>query len=263
MQLLLPLSINKDTILLPLRFLIFVLNTTIIFFGTVIFAANAATYLNKTRVVMSQDEQEVTFSIVNSGEQPALIQLWIDNDQIHARPEKVKSPFVIIPPIFKVGSKESRTVLVKRIDNSEDSIENTESLYWLNVLEIPPKITKFEGRNEMQMAIRTRVKFFYRPSLISDYTANKSIENLKNEITNCMNQKCLRISNKSPIHINLLKIKTNNGNVYDDMKNDGLISPFGTIDIILKESTPIDSFELYWIDDFGVVNVTKKELIMY
>ncbi|UVZ93284.1 fimbrial biogenesis chaperone [Enterobacter hormaechei] len=210
---------------------------------------------------MSERDKEVTFSVINTGDQPALIQLWIDNDQIHERPEKINTPFVILPPIFKVGSNETRTVLVKRIDSSEGVTPNSELLYWLNVLEIPPKVTKFDNRNEMQMAIRTRVKLFFRPSLAEDYTTDQSIEKLTYEIITRNGDKLLRLLNKSPIHVTLLKVRTDSGIIYDSLQNDGLINPFSFIDISLKNDETINSFEIYWVDDFGVIKVTKNDFI--
>ncbi|WP_250862581.1 fimbria/pilus periplasmic chaperone, partial [Caballeronia sp. INML3] len=40
-----------------------------------------------------------------------------------------------------------------------------ESIFYLNVLEVPPKPTGDEASaNQLQLAFRTRIKFFYRPS---------------------------------------------------------------------------------------------------
>lgn len=39
-----------------------------------------------------------------------------------------------------------------------------ETLYWLNVLEIPPKAPEAEGKNVLQFAFRHRLKLFHRPA---------------------------------------------------------------------------------------------------
>ncbi|HGA3108489.1 TPA: molecular chaperone [Enterobacter hormaechei] len=247
--------------MLPLKFLAILLNVPLVLFATVIFGANAATYLNKTRVVMSQHDEEVTFSVINTDDKPALIQLWIDDDKLHTRPEEIKSSFVIIPPIFKLGSKETRTVLVKRIGDYVESKQKVESLYWLNVLEVPPIVTPFEKRNEIQMAIRTRVKLFYRPGSNGEHKIDESIEKLKYEITDCQSNKCLKLYNNSPIHLTFLKVKTNDSNIYDKLPNDGLINPFSTMEIQLKKGVKVNEFDIYWIDDFGVINITKNDVV--
>lgn len=43
--------------------------------------------------------------------------------------------------------------------------QDRESLFWFNVLEIPPKSKNVdkENLNQLQLAFRTRIKFFFRP----------------------------------------------------------------------------------------------------
>lgn len=43
--------------------------------------------------------------------------------------------------------------------------QDRESLFWFNVLEIPPKSKAKEGEslNQLQLAFRTRIKLFFRP----------------------------------------------------------------------------------------------------
>ncbi|HGJ5875514.1 MAG TPA: molecular chaperone [Arsenophonus sp.] len=42
-----------------------------------------------------------------------------------------------------------------------------ESVFYLNVLDIPPKPTNLKTKNTLQLALRTRIKLFYRPQNIS------------------------------------------------------------------------------------------------
>ncbi|SUV88436.1 chaperone protein [Bordetella pertussis] len=42
-----------------------------------------------------------------------------------------------------------------------------ESVFWLNVLEVPPKATPEEGHGVLQLTIRSRLKLFYRPKGLS------------------------------------------------------------------------------------------------
>jgi chaperone protein EcpD len=43
--------------------------------------------------------------------------------------------------------------------------QDRETLYWFNVLEIPPKskAANDENLNQLQLAFRTRIKFIFRP----------------------------------------------------------------------------------------------------
>ncbi|GLK87073.1 hypothetical protein GCM10017655_01350 [Pseudomonas turukhanskensis] len=50
-----------------------------------------------------------------------------------------------------------------------------ESVYWLNVLEIPPKPTGKEAEeNHLQFRYRTRIKLFYRPEGLAGTSAEAS-----------------------------------------------------------------------------------------
>ncbi|MEK5790296.1 fimbria/pilus periplasmic chaperone, partial [Acinetobacter johnsonii] len=46
--------------------------------------------------------------------------------------------------------------------------KDKETLWWLNLLEIPPVVAnqKNEGQNVLQLAMQSRIKLFYRPTAI-------------------------------------------------------------------------------------------------
>ena len=70
-----------------------------ILFVTLLFAfcsqASAATYINFTRLILNENEREVTFRIKNEGDNAVLMQLWTDRDNIMDKPESIKAPFMI------------------------------------------------------------------------------------------------------------------------------------------------------------------------
>ena len=41
--------------------------------------------------------------------------------------------------------------------------QDRESLFWFNVLEVPPKAKDGDSQNVLQLAFRTRIKMFFRP----------------------------------------------------------------------------------------------------
>ena len=42
--------------------------------------------------------------------------------------------------------------------------QDRESLFWFNVLEVPPKAKDGDSQNVLQLAFRTRIKMFFRPN---------------------------------------------------------------------------------------------------
>nr|ALG88543.1 Chaperone protein EcpD precursor [Pectobacterium carotovorum] len=126
-----------------------------------------------TRFVYPEKEREITIKIDNVGDKPSLVQVWIDAGDPDSTPEKAKVPFTITPPINRIGGGKSQTL--RMIYTGGTLPDNKESLFWLNVLEIPA--TNKDEQNQLRMAVRSRIKIFYRPQGLagSANQAGKSI----------------------------------------------------------------------------------------
>ncbi|MDE1180339.1 fimbria/pilus periplasmic chaperone [Paraburkholderia sp.] len=124
--------------------------------------AHASVTIGATRVVYPLDQREVTIKLNNDSREPSLVQVWMDEGNADAKPGEVKVPFVITPPIFRMEAQKSQTLRV--IYSGEAVPQDRESVYWLNVLDIPPKAAAKAEVNTLQMAFRTRIKVFVRPA---------------------------------------------------------------------------------------------------
>lgn len=121
--------------------------------------AFAGIVITGTRVVYPAGEREVMVKIDNKGNQPVLAQSWVDDGDADATPETAKAPFTITPPVNRVNAGKGQTL--RLMYTGEALPTDKESVFWLNVLEIPP-INKAK-QNKLQMAFRSRIKVFYRP----------------------------------------------------------------------------------------------------
>ncbi|MCP6324282.1 fimbria/pilus periplasmic chaperone, partial [Klebsiella pneumoniae] len=74
-----------------------------------------------------------------------------------------------------------------------------ESVFWLNVLDVPPQ-PQGEGGNFMQFAIRTRVKLFYRPVGLPGSAAD-AIEQVSWRLSGGDSGRVLRATNASAFHV--------------------------------------------------------------
>lgn len=121
-----------------------------------------------TRVVFPAKDGEVTLRLTNEGEQPALVEAWIDRGNPQSTPDSVEVPFLITPPLFRMDAHQGQSLRI--VSTHEPLPTDRESLFWLNVLEVPPKPTGPEvaGKNLLQLAVRSRLKLFYRPSGLAD-----------------------------------------------------------------------------------------------
>ncbi|MFW2746387.1 fimbria/pilus periplasmic chaperone, partial [Acinetobacter baumannii] len=133
-------------------------------------AAQAEIVIHGTRVIYPSDAREVTLQVSNNGSKPALVQAWIDDGNAKSTPDEANVPFIITPPISRVEPSKGQTLRITALPNASQLNQNKESVFWLNVLDIPPRPEgKKQENNEvltnnfLQLAIRSRIKFFYRP----------------------------------------------------------------------------------------------------
>jgi chaperone protein EcpD len=129
-------------------------------------SAQAGMTIHGTRVVYPGESKEVSLSMTNDGSTPRLVQVWIDDGDPAARPRTTRAPFVVTPPMGRVDPGKGQTIRI--IFKGGDIAPDREHVFWLNVLEVPPKPKARVGdeasHNIMQVAVRSRIKLFYRPT---------------------------------------------------------------------------------------------------
>jgi P pilus assembly chaperone PapD len=163
-------------------------------------AAQATVVMNSTRYIYTADAKEITVKVSNVGKLPALTQAWIDNGDEKATPEHVDVPFNLTPPIARVEAGKSQTL---RISHAGDPLpKDRESLFWINVLEVPPKPVEDEV-NKIQLAFRYRLKMFYRPDGLPG-SADASADKLS---WRRAADGGLSVSNATPYHVTLNEVR--------------------------------------------------------
>ncbi|WP_233201069.1 fimbrial biogenesis chaperone [Chromobacterium alticapitis] len=195
--------------------------------------AMANVVITGTRVVYNSDAREVTIKLNNPGKEPALVQAWTDRGNAKSTPDTADAPFVIMPPIFRVDPGKSQTL---RMTFTQEALpQDRESLFWLNVLDVPPLPQKAgEASNFLQIAFRSRLKIFYRPTGLPgspDEAADKVDWKL---VKNASGKGyALRGHNGSPFHVSFnLTALLWNGREY---KSDGgMIAPQASEDFELN-----------------------------
>lgn len=197
------------------------MNRIPIFIAIILFAmgkAESSIQLNGTRVVYPAGEREVSFSMVNNGSEARLIQSWVDTGDIRENPDNSTAPFMITPPMVRVDAGKGQTLRI--VFTGQNIAQDKESVFWLNVLEIPPKpkLSNNEGENYVQMAIRSRIKIFYRPQGLDgkpENAAEKLIWKMRMDnnkvIMKCINDTAYNVSfsdislKNSPVNRNVSK----------------------------------------------------------
>lgn len=168
--------------------------------------AHASVVITGTRVIFPGASREVSIKLDNNGKAPALVQTWMDTGNEKAAPESIKVPFVLTPSIFRLDPGKGQTL--RMVYTGEPLPADKESLFWLNVLEIPPKARNDDGTNKIQLAFRSRIKVMYRPEGLPG-TPEDAARQLTWEIVHREGAKGyeLAVSNPSPYIVNLGSIE--------------------------------------------------------
>ncbi|TNH44908.1 fimbrial biogenesis chaperone [Photorhabdus luminescens] len=218
-----------------------------ILLGITTLSAHANIVINTTRVIYPANNKEVSVQLLNAGDQPSLVQSWIDDGDPNSTPETAKVPFLLTPPVVKIEGNNGQQLRIKYINSNLPA--DRESLFYLNVLDIPPVAENIGDKNIMQIAIRTRIKFFYRPDKLS--ISPKQIQQhiaLKRE----GNQ--LKLENSSPYFMNVVGLKS--ADTQPNLLNEGtIIKPFSSHSFSTNEKVKAgDKLTLAIVDDFGAIN---------
>jgi chaperone protein EcpD len=129
--------------------------------GLCIGSSQASVVIGGTRVVYPAQDKDVTIKLTNEGTRPALVQVWLDAGDEKSTPDTAKVPFTVSPPVFRMDAGKGQAM---RVMYTQEALPtDRESLFWVNVLEVPPKAADGDERNLLQFAFRTRIKLFFRP----------------------------------------------------------------------------------------------------
>ncbi|POT55721.1 fimbrial assembly protein [Citrobacter amalonaticus] len=175
----------------------------LVLFTTVLFPLNALAdvVINGTRIVFNAKDKESVVQLKNQGNNPYLLQLWIDDGNADARPGNVTVPFLITPPVVRIDPAKGQAVRIMATNPALP--QDRESVFWFNMLEIPPKAQASKsGKTHMQLAFRTRIKMFYRPDNLQS-TPLQAYKELKISLQG----NNLKVKNESPYHVTFSKIE--------------------------------------------------------
>lgn len=169
--------------------------------------AQADIVINATRVIYAEQSGEETVHLTNKGSNPLLVQAWLDTGDARAGPGAAADiPFAITPPVARIDPEKEQTLRVFKIKKSLPT--DRESLFWFNILEIPPAPPQsaVDGKSSLQMTFRTRIKFFYRPTALP-VTPEQSYESLSFRVKKTPETFAVRLDNPSPYYINFSKLE--------------------------------------------------------
>lgn len=226
--------------------------------------ARANIVLGGTRLIYPGGEREVTLPLSNKGATPALVQSWMDDGATDSTPENSTAPFLIMPPITRIEGQASQTLRI--LYNGTALPEDRESLFWLNVLEIPPVTPGSKDKNNLLVAIQSRIKVFYRPAKLS-MPLHEAAKHLKWKLLNEGGKWILHCRNTSGLHISFGSVHVARaGKVFSNKDGIYMVAPGGqqTFDVQAETASvlPVKDGEVQfdYINDYGALKTVNSAL---
>lgn len=162
---------------------------------------SASVIINQTRVIYPSNANNVTVQLLNKSRTVHLVQSWIDDGNPEARPEDIRVPLLVTPPVVKINANGGQSLKISVAGSTEKLPKDRESVFYLNVLDVPP-MPDNKDANYMQVALRNRIKLFWRPNGLAlsqkDIPEHVSLSKSK-EGKSCIN-------NNTPYYLTIVQI---------------------------------------------------------
>ena len=203
-------------------------------------------HLGSTRVIYKPSSNGSTLSVFNNQDYPMLVQ-----SEVLAEDKKGKAPFVVTPPLFRLDAHQSSRIRIVRTGGVFP--EDRESLQWLCVKGIPPKIgdswaddksrNKSDDRVSLQInfSVNACIKLIIRPDSVKGHPEDVAGSIIWQKAGNKLIGK-----NPTPFYMNLSDLSIGEKKV----ESYQYIAPFSTYEY----NAPLKSSgNVYWkvITDYG------------
>jgi len=185
--------------------------------------AAANVLVGGTRVILREVDREASISIKNTGKRPFIVQAWLDI----ADGDKSRVPLFASPPLSRLDAGKENLLRIMRVPG--DLPADRESLFWLNVKEIPERAAE---ENALQIAMRTRIKVFYRPQKLPGTSYEAPAQLTWQLVQAPGSAPMLRVTNPSAYHVTFYQIDVNGRELDFDTR---MIPPHDEVRYALKD----------------------------
>ena len=207
--------------------------------------AHAGLIAQGTRVVFPASEREVTLRVSNTSGTPVLAQAWIDDGRQDVPPEELQVPFSVTPAVTRVDPNGGAVLRIAYLKAPLPT--DRESLFWLNILEVPPRDE--DENNALQFSFRSRFKLFFRPSQL------KSVDSAAGKLQ-------WKVNNPTPYYVSFASVELIiDGRVMSVGK--GMVAPFSTKEFDWQgnpKNMEAASVRYEVINDYGGRNTLDRAL---
>ena len=202
----------------------------------------AAVNVDRTRLVFAANDIAQSLTLANDSVTPRLLQVWTDAGETASSPDNSRTPLVVLPPVFKMQPDELRTLRVM-LSSRRSLPEDRESLFWLNIYQIPPELSATKSATrKLVLPLRLRLKVFIRPTGLKAPTANDE-QKLRFSIAS----QGITITNPTPWYMSLTVTATKGIRIGYIM-----LAPYERRDVVLSQAPAVGTTVNYAvINDSG------------
>ena len=165
--------------------------------------SQAALTLSGTRVVFDSDKRSTSLIIANPSNRTFAVQTWVNTAADDAT---TAVPLIPSPPLFRLNPGKEQHVQINGLPNTLPM--DRESLFYFNVQEIPQ--ADADNNNVLNIALRTRIKLFYRPHQLKDNPVAR-LKELQWSIKTVGGQSQLIVNNPTPFHVSFNRLEVTDG----------------------------------------------------
>lgn len=201
--------------------------------------------LSSTRLVFEGDKKEASITVRNAGKDELLIQSWLDSNKSGSASASI--PFAVTPPLARMAG-DSRQVLRVLFQGSGVPTDK-ESVFWLNVQEIPQASA---APNTLQLAVRQRIKLFYRPVGLSGVPKDAA-GSVTWQVEGQGKSSGVRVNNPTQYHVSVADLHVKGSGYTSAPVNSFMVAPGETKTIAVPDIPAAGSLTLsaQSINDYG------------
>ena len=240
---------------------------------TLILGVSTATFggviISGTRHIYPEQHREISIQVTNDDlNSPRLVQVWLDRGRA---PELSDVPFSLAPPVFRIDAGKGQ--VVRLVYTREPLPLDRESLFWLNVLEVPPRLTDAapEGtRNYLRFAFRIRTKVFFRPAQLPG-KPDDAIAQLRWSLRRGPQGTLLQVDNPSAYHVTFHEVALAMGAHAGATLlagETGMVAPGDSLTLAVRQVSPSvipadAQVRFKYINDYGAFSTPQRATLRF
>jgi len=219
--------------------------------------SEAALTISATRVVHGSDKLSSSVVVANPSKAPYAVQTWV-NTSLDDTSTAV--PFAVNPTLFRLDPKREQLVKINALPNNLPT--DRESLFYFNVQEIPQ--VDSGQQNVLKIALRTRIKLFYRPSQVKG-VPEQHLDSLQWSLASSNGKTLLQVHNPTPYHFTFGRLEVGKPGKVEKIDTALMALPMQKQSFELKATRAAEGMQVRFttINDYGgTTRLVKKALPM-